>query len=117
METGGFAYREGQTVGANVAQDLGREPSTDELIQVEFDKPIKLVVPSVLRRNETHKQNAVFQLRFTHRVKGKLSVILDGNTVWSKTAQWLPERRILIPIAHQAMKASHIKLNFEEDEG
>lgn len=117
VETGGFAYREGQKVGANVARDLGREPSTDELIQVEFNKPIKLVVPSVLRRNETLKQNAVFQLRFTHRVKGKLSVILDENTVWSKTAQWLPERRILIPITHQAMKASHIKLNFEEDEG
>lgn len=117
VETGGFSFREGKTVGENVANDLQQNPNKNELIKVEFTKPVKLIVPSVIRRNEKLDENSHFQLRFTKRSKGKISLILDENTVWTKKGQWLPERRVLIPIVSQAIKATCIKVVFEEDEG
>lgn len=116
VETGGWAFREGRQIGANVAADLKYAPKNADLVKVEFSDPIKLVVPSVLRRNVAMQADNAFQLRFSRRVKGRLSLLVDGKSMWNKSGQWLPERRILLPIVPDALKASRIQLIFEEDE-
>jgi len=115
IETGGRAFREGRAVGRAVAQDLRYGPAQGQAIPVAHAAPIKLVVPGAVR-NSPLEQPAftTFQLRVSHRVRGVISLHLDGVSVWQKQAQWLPERRILVPIPAQASTAQTIEFRFRE---
>ena len=115
VETGGWAFREGRRVGAAVANDLARAPCSAPGVPVTFADPLKLAVPAMLRPGG-FKRPAFrdFQLRFTRRVRGLLSLHLDGKEVWSKTGQWFPERRVLVPIPAAAFEAAQISFHFQE---
>lgn len=115
VETGGWAFREGRRVGAAVADDLAREPCGAPGVPVTFADPLKLAVPAMLRpggldRPAFHD----FQLRFTRRIQGRLSLHLDGTEVWSKTGRWRPEHRVLVPIPGAAFGAGQIAFHFQE---
>ncbi|ATN37143.1 pyridine nucleotide-disulfide oxidoreductase (plasmid) [Rhizobium sp. ACO-34A] len=114
VETGGWAFREGQAVGAAVAADLARDPAVAEPVPVTFDAPVKLVVPNLLRRGENAPAFRDFQLRFLRPANGRLSLELDGRPVWSRTGEWLPERRILVPVPSVAAEAGHVHFGFRE---
>ncbi|MFB2551892.1 NAD(P)/FAD-dependent oxidoreductase [Ensifer soli] len=114
VETGGWAFREGRRVGAAIAADLGREPAEAPTVSVLFDAPVKLVVPTLLRRGQSPEAFADFQLRFARRARGQLSLSLDGREVWAKEGDWKPERRILVPIPPGAPEADHIRFHFRE---
>nr|WP_321455474.1 FAD-dependent oxidoreductase [uncultured Cohaesibacter sp.] len=115
VETGGWSYREGRKIGAAVADDLVHGLSGDEPLTVSFDDPIKLVVPTLLRR-ERIRSGAMkdFQLRFSDRAKGTLTLNLDGKTAFRKSGEWLPERRLLVPIPEAAAHAATVHFGFEE---
>ena len=116
IETGGWAYREGRAVGASLASDLKRDDATTEFIPVRFDDPIKLVVPSIMRRSDMAPSAfSRFQLRVLHRVRGRLSLEIEGKEAWIKRAVWMPERRILVPIPANAQHAKHIRFRFTEE--
>lgn len=115
VETAGWSFREGRRVGAAVADDLAREPCDARAVKVTFGEPIKLAVPAMVRPLEIDK--AVFrdfQLRFSRRVQGRLSLYLDETEVWSKSGLWLPERRVLVPMPRNADEASAIAFHFLE---
>ncbi|MFK0206130.1 FAD-dependent oxidoreductase [Agrobacterium sp. NPDC090283] len=115
VETGGWAFREGRRVGAAVADDLAREPCNAPALPVTFTDPLKLVVPAILRPGGLERPAfRDFQLRFTRRVQGRLSLHLGGTEVWSKTGLWLPERRVLVPIPRAAFAASQVVFYFRE---
>lgn len=115
IETGGWAFREGRAVGRAVAADLRNGPAQEQAIPVAHAAPVKLVVPGAVR-NSPLEQPAftTFQLRVSHRVRGVISLHLDGVSVWERQAQWLPERRILVPIPEQASTAKTIEFRFRE---
>lgn len=116
IETGGWAFREGRAVGAAVAQDLARAPASAEPIPVEFDEPIKLVVPNLLRRGGVvSRAHGRFQLRFLRRARGKLSLDVDGREAWAASGRWAPERRILAPMPALAEEAGRVHFRFRED--
>ncbi|TQN59652.1 FAD-dependent oxidoreductase [Agrobacterium tumefaciens] len=115
VETGGWSFREGSRVGAAVADDLAREPGKDRPVPVTFADPIKLAVPTMVRSQGLDRPAfRDFQLRFTRRVRGRLSLHLDGTEVWNKAGLWLPERRVLVPIPRAAVEASQIAFHFRE---
>ncbi|UXS41447.1 FAD-dependent oxidoreductase [Agrobacterium tumefaciens] len=115
VETGGWAFREGRRVGAAVADDLVREPCGVPGGPVTFADPLKLAVPAMLRPGGLDRPAfRDFQLRFTRRVQGRLSLHLDGTEVWSKTGRWHPERRVLVPIPGVAFEAGQIAFHFRE---
>lgn len=115
VETGGWAFREGRRVGAAVADDLAREPCGAPGVPVAFADPLKLAVPAMLRPSGLDRPAfRDFQLRFTRRIQGRLSLHLDGTEVWSKTDRWCPERRVLVPIPGAAFEASQIAFHFQE---
>lgn len=119
VETGGWAFREGRSVGRAVAEDLARrgEAGTDlaALVPVTFDDPVKLVVPALLRRGDAAEPAfRDFQLRFTRQARGRLSLHLDGREVWAQEKAWLPERRILVPLPPAALMAGMVHFRFEE---
>lgn len=115
VETGGWAFREGRRVGAAVADDLAREPCRAPGVPVTFADPLKLAVPAMLRPGRLDRPAfRDFQLRFTRRVQGRLSLHLDGTEVWSKTGRWRPECRVLVPIPGAAFEAGQIAFHFRE---
>lgn len=116
VETAGWSFREGRRVGAAVAEDLARGTAGEAPVTVGFDSPIKLVVPGLLRRNGLATPAFQdFQLRFERRVRGCLSLELNGREVWSRKALWLPERRILVPMPPAAFKAGSVHFRFTEE--
>ncbi|GEO86618.1 MULTISPECIES: NAD(P)/FAD-dependent oxidoreductase [Alphaproteobacteria] len=114
IETGGWAFREGRAVGAALASDLAHDPAKVEPVPVTFDAPLKLVVPSLVRRGGNTPAFHDFQLRFLHSASGRLSLELDGHEVWSRTGHWLPERRILVPVSTGATEAGSVHFRFRE---
>lgn len=114
IETGGWAFREGQAVGAALAADLARDPAEAEPMPVTFDAPLKLVVPNLLRRGESAPAFRDFQLRFLRPVSGRLALELDGRETWSRAGVWLPERRILVPVPAGAAEAGRVHFGFRE---
>ncbi|WP_216331631.1 NAD(P)/FAD-dependent oxidoreductase [Rhizobium sp. X9] len=115
VETGGWSFREGRRVGAAIADDLARDPCNAKAVPVTFADPLKLAVPTMVRPEGLDRPAfRDFQLRFTRRVQGRLSLHLDGTEVWSKSGLWLPERRVLVPIPRAAFEASQIAFHFRE---
>lgn len=116
VETGGWAFREGRAVGAAVALDLRRNAAAAEFVPVAYDDPIRLVVPNIFRRSDLASPAFTrFQLRIHRAAKGRLSLEVDGRQAWSKRTEWLPERRILVPIPADAQNATHIHFRFSEE--
>jgi NADPH-dependent 2,4-dienoyl-CoA reductase/sulfur reductase-like enzyme len=114
VETGGWAFREGRAVGAAVARDLAH-PVAAPRVAVTFAPPIKLVVPGYVRAEDTARGAlGEFQLRFTTRVRGELSLECDGARVWSRHGEFLPERRVLVPMPTGLQAAQRISFCFRE---
>jgi NADPH-dependent 2,4-dienoyl-CoA reductase/sulfur reductase-like enzyme len=116
VETGGWAFREGRAIGKVIAEDFGREPEDGAPVPVTFDAPIKLVVPNILRRATSAPAFRQFQLRVLRRVRGRLSLELDGREVWQARGLWMPERRILVPIPADAQQAQQVHFRFREED-
>ncbi len=119
VETGGWAFREGRSIGASVARDLVRPRAMrwDDVprVAVTFAQPIKLVVPGYVRiDDETPGALREFQLRFTARVRGELSLELDGARVWGRRGEFVPERRVLVPMPAALHAARRINFSFSE---
>ncbi|WP_028004480.1 FAD-dependent oxidoreductase [Sinorhizobium meliloti] len=117
VETGGWAFCEGTAVGAAIASDLDRRREEAGLpVALTFDPPVKLVVPQILRRIELNASAfRQFQLRFNRCCRGVLSLELDGREVWRKAQQWMPERRVLVPIPDAAHQAQAVHFRFREE--
>ena len=119
VETGGWAFREGRAVGAAVARDLLQPAWLDDMprVAVEFAPPVKLVVPGYVRADDAAPGAlSEFQLRFTTRVRGELSLELDGLRVWARHGEFLPERRVLVPMPAALRAAQRIAFCFREGE-
>ena len=115
IETGGWAYREGRSVARSVALDLLKSIQQGPRIKVQFEAPVKLVVPAAISPVESRKSTAFghFQLRMQSQAHGCLKLIVDGQVRWQKSAHWLPERRILVPMPEYLPRAKHIAFEFE----
>ncbi len=116
VETGGWAFREGRAIGKAIAEDFGRDPEDGAPVPVTFDAPVKLVVPNILRRASSAPAFRQFQLRVLRRVRGRLSLTLDGREVWQARGLWMPERRILVPIPADAPQAQNVHFRFREED-
>jgi len=77
--------------------------------------PVKLAVPNLLRRGANSEPAfRDFQLRFTRRARGRLSLELDGREAWVAERTWMPERRTLVPIPSAASEAQAVHFRFRE---
>jgi len=116
LDTGGWCFREGRAVGAAIAEDLAANRNPGEAVPVTFDDPVKLVVPGLLRRDGLFNPALRdFQLRVIRRVRGRLSLFLDGREVWHRRGVWMPERRILVPIPPDALRAERVHFHFVKE--
>jgi len=100
VETAGWSYREGTSVGGWIADDLERAQSiaSHQEVQLRCEHPIKFVVPQRLLLNRSSGFKYI-QLRVARAVKGELVVASEAGIIWRKKLSALPERRVLIPLA------------------
>jgi len=116
VETGGWAFREGRSVGRALAEDIQRDPSSAVPVKVTYDEPIKLVVPNLIRSGALLAGGLKdFQLRFVRRAQGTLSLQIDGREVWRRRAGWRPENRITVPRPERVANAQSVHFYFRED--
>jgi len=99
VETAGWSYREGCSVGGWIADDLAfKSPvSVDREVVISCDDPIKFVVPQRIKLRQL-KGFKHLQVRMNRAVHGELVVASDTEVLWRKKLSTLPERRILIPV-------------------
>lgn len=97
VETAGWSYREGLRIGACVSDDLaGRLPSGDQAMPIVRGAEIKLVVPQRLCLPLGAGGLDQLQLRVARAVAGELVVTADGQPIWRRRWDALPERRLLV---------------------
>jgi NADPH-dependent 2,4-dienoyl-CoA reductase/sulfur reductase-like enzyme len=100
VETAGWCFREGTRIAELVADDLaGRLPAIDRTIPIILGMGVKLAVPQRLALPLTGNSYGHLQLRVDKAMTGTLSVRGNSKVLWRKHASFLPERRILIPVA------------------
>ncbi len=99
VETAGWSFREGHKIATMIARDLqGHLPAGAPSVEIACQGDLKLCVPQRLSPSAVAGMQHL-QLRVSREVKGRLVVRADGTQIWSRAGSWLPERRILIPIA------------------
>lgn len=118
VETAGWSWREGRRIGSVVAQDLLAPPAPQRQVTIEHDAAVKLAVPQVLNL-PLHGIGLGdhIQLRVKDAINGKLVVTANGQHIWQRRQQALPERRILIPIAALPIpaEATTLRISFEAE--
>ena len=95
IETAGQCWREGRAVAAMVLARLeNRLPVRQPDAQVTVRGPLAYVYPQRIYRDAPTDHPLLFKARVSRAVRGRLSVAIDGNVVWSRHISALPERRI-----------------------
>lgn len=113
VETGGWAFREGRSVGRAIAADILGDVSGTAPVKVTYDQPIKLVVPNLIRSGTSLPGGLKdFQLRFARHAKGTLFLAVDGREVWQRRGSWHPEKRITVTRPDNTRSAENIHFGF-----
>lgn len=100
IETAGWSFREGTSIAAVVARDIaGALPRPEATIDIEREEGVKLVVPQRLCRNGEEGFSTHLQVRAASSSRGWLTVRDASSVLWRRHGSFLPERRILVPIA------------------
>jgi NADPH-dependent 2,4-dienoyl-CoA reductase/sulfur reductase-like enzyme len=95
IETAGQCFREGAAVADHILAAL-RAPATAarRLVPVNAATPLAYVYPQSIDPAFDTDRPLLFKARVMRAVRGRLSVAVDGQTVWSRSIDALPERRI-----------------------
>jgi NADPH-dependent 2,4-dienoyl-CoA reductase/sulfur reductase-like enzyme len=115
IETAGQCWREGRAVAAMVLAGLeNRLPSRQPDAQVTLRGPLSYVYPQRIYRDAPADHPLLFKARVSRAVRGRLSVAVDGNTVWSRHISTLPERRIAWRLPGRDMKTcQHVTVELD----
>ncbi|HVI91523.1 MAG TPA: FAD/NAD(P)-binding oxidoreductase [Dongiaceae bacterium] len=95
IETAGQCFREGAAVAGHILAALRNPaPAPQRLVPVNAAAPLAYVYPQCIDPTLDTDRPLLFKARVMHAVRGRLSVSVDGQTVWSRSIDVLPERRI-----------------------
>lgn len=95
IETAGQCWREGRAAADMVSARLDERLSPRQPdARVALHGPLAYVYPQRIYREAPTTHPLLFKARVSRAVHGRLSVLVDGNVVWSRRISALPERRI-----------------------
>lgn len=102
IETHGWCAEEGRQAARIIVQALGQPDRAEPRRQT----PIRITSPAIRYVLPQHLSTACLgahmpnlQLRLNRPARGRLVISADGKTIWSRSINSVPERRILVPIA------------------
>lgn len=100
VETAGWSWREGADTAGWVADDLaGRLPGGGGTLVINFDGPVKFIVPQRFSLPLDGSGMRHIQLRVDRPVRGTLAIGDGRRALWSHRVDTRPERRLLIPVS------------------
>lgn len=100
VETAGWCFDEGRRIGKALAQDLRSGlPGPRDSIDICVQRPLKYAMPQQLPVSATRSPLEHLQLRVLEATRCELCVEQGGKLPWHRRGRFLPERRILIPLA------------------
>lgn len=98
IETAGVAYREGTAAGAAIAASLrGSLVSPARRVRIHVVSPVRYLYPQVIAGPILRSKGLMFNARVEREVRGRLTVRVDDEAVWSRHVHVLPERRVRLP--------------------
>lgn len=108
VETAGRSWAEGKKAGEWVARDLAEQlsPPVASVRIAITDPRIKYAMPQWISQTKVADGMAEIQMRVTERVAGTLIARTQAGPIWRRALNARPERRIVVPIADIASKAS-----------
>jgi thioredoxin reductase len=105
IETAGQCWREGKAVAEMVLRHLENDlPVRQPDARVTLQGPLAYVYPQRIYRDAPINHPLLFKARVTRKVRGRLSVVVDGSVVWSRRISALPERRIAWKFPAQGLR-------------
>jgi NADPH-dependent 2,4-dienoyl-CoA reductase/sulfur reductase-like enzyme len=115
IETAGQCWREGRAAAATVLARLeNRLPARQPDAQVTVRGPLAYVYPQRIYRDAPTDHPLLFKARVSRAVRGRLSVAVDGNVVWSRHIAALPERRIAWRLPDRDMRTcQHVTVELD----
>lgn len=104
IETAGQCWREGTAAAHMLLARLeGRLPQRQADARVAIQGPLAYVYPQRIYRDAPTGNPLLFKARASRAARGRLSVIVDGTTVWSRRLAALPERRLAWQLPYRNM--------------
>lgn len=100
VETAGWCWSEGRAAARMICKSLkGELPPPEPSLHVRVaTSALKLVVPQRLATVSVEGALPHVQVRAAKAFRGRLTMTIDGRTVWDEMRSALPERRILVPL-------------------
>ncbi|MGE0211335.1 MAG: NAD(P)/FAD-dependent oxidoreductase [Parvibaculaceae bacterium] len=117
IETAGWSFREGRTMGATVAEDLARAPGVrGHAVSISPRPPVRLVMPQKLTLPTNGTGLSALQLRVERPVTGDLRIVSGGVPIWRRHVRTGPERRLLVPLNGflERIRSDTLTVEFEE---
>jgi NADPH-dependent 2,4-dienoyl-CoA reductase/sulfur reductase-like enzyme len=120
VETAAWSAREGAAAAMALADDLqGKHDGAERRVPIVCKDPVKLVTPSAIAVPGPRLGPLHLMLRMSRSATGRLTLAVDGRTVWQSsrfTAH--PERRLRLSRALPDLSnASEITVGFDEARG
>ena len=89
-------------------------PARQPDARVTLQGPLAYVYPQRIYRDAPTTHPLLFKARVTHEVRGRLSVVVDGSVVWSRSISALPERRIAWKLPARDMRnCQHVSVELD----
>lgn len=117
VETAAWSAREGAAAALAIADDLQqRQPLPERRVPVSVADPVKLVTPAAIAVPGPRLGPLHMTLRMARTAIGKLTLAIDGKTIWaSPTMTAHPERRLhLTRELPDLSRALGLTVGFEE---
>ncbi|HEY1386832.1 MAG TPA: hypothetical protein VGF43_24630, partial [Dongiaceae bacterium] len=82
--------------------------------RVTVQGPLAYVYPQRIYRDAPMTHPLLFKARVARAVRGRLSVVVDGDVVWSRRIAALPERRIAWQLPARDLKTcQHVSVELD----
>lgn len=113
IETAGQCFREGAAAAGHILDALRQPlPTARKLVPVRATAPFSYVYPQYIDPTLGTDRPLLFKARVAQATRGRLSVSVNGQTVWSRSICALPERRIDWQLPASALRgAERIDVN------
>lgn len=112
IETAGWCFREGQSLGQRVAADLAAPCQRPAVIPITVTGLLKYAVPQQLSQSDDRSSPAL-QLRVSEPFSGDLVVTSGSRELLRRHLRSRPERRILVPLGKLADATDRINITLQ----
>lgn len=117
IETAGVAWAEGRAAAETIAAALsGALPAASRELRIGWTPPLSYVYPQRVAQPGGTLHPLQLRARVQRAARGRLAILANGRTIWSRRIDALPERRIALPVYPcDLANLATLEIRFDED--